>query len=87
MAAKQMPIESTIIGVDLLPIKPIHNVKTFQEDITTLHCRDVIKRELHGKHVGQSRGRSPSRRTWCFTMVLRMWEEAGARMPLTRFVL
>lgn len=51
MAAKQMPIESTIIGVDLLPIKPIHNVKTFQEDITTLSCRDVIKRELHGKHV------------------------------------
>lgn len=46
-----MPIESTIIGVDLLPIKPIHNVKTFQEDITTLSCRDVIKRELHGKHV------------------------------------
>ena len=51
MAAKQMPIESTIIGVDLLPIKPIHNVKTFQEDITTQKCRNVIKAELRGKHV------------------------------------
>ena len=30
-----MPVESVIIGVDLLPMKPIHNVKTFQEDITT----------------------------------------------------
>ena len=29
-----MPVESVIIGVDLLPMKPIHNVKTFQEDIT-----------------------------------------------------
>ena len=51
VAAKQMPVESTIIGVDLLPIKPIHNVKTFQEDITTQKCRNVIKAELQGKSV------------------------------------
>lgn len=46
-----MPVESTIIGVDLLPMKPIHNVKTFQEDITTQQCRNVIKSELRGKQV------------------------------------
>ena len=51
MAAKQMPVESTIIAVDLMPIKPIHNVKTFQEDITTQKCRNAIKEELRGKHV------------------------------------
>lgn len=44
-----MPVESVIIGVDLLPMKPIHNVKTFQEDITTQQCRNVIKAELKGK--------------------------------------
>lgn len=49
MAAKQMPVESTIIAVDLMPIKPIHNVKTFQEDITTQKCRNAIKEELRGK--------------------------------------
>lgn len=46
-----MPVESTIIAVDLMPIKPIHNVKTFQEDITTQKCRNAIKEELRGKHV------------------------------------
>ena len=47
-----MPVESTIIAVDLMPMKPIHNVKTFQEDITTQKCRNVIKAELRGKSVG-----------------------------------
>lgn len=46
-----MPVESTIIAVDLMPMKPIHNVKTFQEDITTQKCRNVIKAELRGKNV------------------------------------
>ncbi|KNB42957.1 putative methyltransferase [Blastocystis sp. subtype 4] len=41
VAAKQMPVESTIIAVDLMPMKPIHNVKTFQEDITTQKCRNA----------------------------------------------
>lgn len=40
---------STIIGVDLLPIAPIRNVKTFKQDITTETCRALLKKELKGK--------------------------------------
>jgi AdoMet-dependent rRNA methyltransferase SPB1 len=44
-----MPADSVVLGVDLLPIRPIRNVKTFVSDITTSECRALIKREIpHG---------------------------------------
>ena len=46
VAAKYMPSSSIIIGVDLLTIKPIRNVKTFVADITTQKCRALIKKEM-----------------------------------------
>lgn len=46
-----MPLQSTIIGVDLVPIKPIRGVVTFQEDITTKKCINTLKKELNGKEV------------------------------------
>lgn len=33
-------------GVDLVPIKPIPRVVTFASDITTVHCRNLLRAEL-----------------------------------------
>ena len=51
IAAKYMPVNSMIIGVDILPIKPLPNVTTFVEDITTPACRQTLKKQLHGWQV------------------------------------
>lgn len=39
---------SIVIGVDLLPIRPIRNVKTIVNDITTPECRKQIQAEMQG---------------------------------------
>jgi len=46
VAAKFMPVSSLIIGVDLAPIKPIPNVTTFIDDITTDSCRSKLKKQM-----------------------------------------
>uniref|UniRef100_A0A0B7A9E8 Putative rRNA methyltransferase n=1 Tax=Arion vulgaris TaxID=1028688 RepID=A0A0B7A9E8_9EUPU len=47
VASENAPMSNLIIGVDLVSIPPIRNVKTYQEDITTEKCRQVLKKELH----------------------------------------
>ncbi|CAM6085316.1 unnamed protein product [Calypogeia fissa] len=44
VAAKHMPVGSLIIGVDLVPIRPIRGAFTLQEDITTAKCKAAIKK-------------------------------------------
>ncbi|KAF9069148.1 Spb1 C-terminal domain-containing protein [Rhodocollybia butyracea] len=46
VASKYMPVNSVIIGVDLVPIKPIPRVVTFASDITTPQCRNLIRGEV-----------------------------------------
>ncbi|KAG6889197.1 hypothetical protein C0995_002912 [Termitomyces sp. Mi166 len=46
VASKYMPVNSVIIGVDLVPIKSIPRVVTFAADITTPQCRNLIRNEI-----------------------------------------
>lgn len=49
VASKFMPLDSTLLGVDIMPIKPIRGVQTFIEDITTAKCRATVKKAANGK--------------------------------------
>ncbi|XP_070572272.1 pre-rRNA 2'-O-ribose RNA methyltransferase FTSJ3-like [Ptychodera flava] len=46
VASNHMPMSSIIVGVDLVPIKAIPNVITFEADITTEKCRLRLQKEL-----------------------------------------
>ena len=46
VAAETMPTNSIIVGVDLVPIKPIPRCITFQGDITIDKCRAGIRQHL-----------------------------------------
>nr|CAG8435109.1 7521_t:CDS:10 [Entrophospora candida] len=46
VASKYMPMSSLIVGVDLVPIKPIPKIITLQEDITSEKCRSALRNQL-----------------------------------------
>lgn len=48
VCAKHLPLSARIIGVDLVPIKPVRGVQTFVDDITTTSCRTKLHKESGG---------------------------------------
>lgn len=48
VCTKTMPVSSIIVGVDIVPIRPIPNVTTLTADIRTQECRSAIRKELQG---------------------------------------
>ncbi|KAG7746763.1 hypothetical protein KL912_003892 [Ogataea haglerorum] len=46
VAAQLCPVNSLIVGVDIVPIKPIPNCITFQSDITTEDCKSKLRGHL-----------------------------------------
>ncbi len=49
VASECMPMNSTIVGVDLDPIKRVPGTKSFIGDITTQTCYDQLRKETHGQ--------------------------------------
>jgi AdoMet-dependent rRNA methyltransferase SPB1 len=54
-----MPAGSKIIGIDLVPIRPIRNVVTMAEDITTQKCYTQLTKEMDGRAVDLVRALAP----------------------------
>lgn len=48
VVSTSLPMNSLVLGVDLVPIKPIRGVKTLVADITSQQCRAALKREAGG---------------------------------------
>lgn len=44
VAAKHVPVSSLIIGVDLIPIRPIRGTQSIVADITTEKCTKLIEK-------------------------------------------
>ena len=49
VCAKEMPSTSTIVGVDIVHIKPIHNCIALTEDITTVMRLDRFSRAMSSR--------------------------------------
>ncbi|TNJ27264.1 putative FtsJ cell division protein [Giardia muris] len=52
VAARRMPVGSLIVAVDLVPIRPIPGVVSFQADITTPACRATLRERCAGWEIG-----------------------------------
>ncbi|KFM27898.1 AdoMet-dependent rRNA methyltransferase spb1 [Auxenochlorella protothecoides] len=48
VAVKNMPVGSLVLGVDLVPIRPVRGARTLIGDITTTETRAMLRREAAG---------------------------------------
>lgn len=54
IARKHMPVHAPCIGIDLVPIRPVHGCVGLVGDITTDSARGDLKRALRDAHGGKS---------------------------------
>lgn len=49
VAVKYLPVNHLVVGVDLVPIRPIRGATSIVADITTDKCKKLIEKESNGR--------------------------------------
>ena len=86
VAAKEAGAGCAVIAVDLLPIRPIPNVRTIVGDITLDRTHAIVRKEAKESMQRQDdeEGRAVDTWTSCYVMVRRTWAPRIRRTPSSR---
>ena len=79
VCAKEMPSTSTIIGVDIVHIKPIHNCIALTEDITTVRC-SILNQQQRCPHTNPPL--SPPHQDKCRQSLKQAMKQQKVQQPL-----